>query len=192
MNCKKTALAVRAFGSFKNNWATPDATIGKIIELEKDMVRMEDEINQQGLAFKREEGTDVFIITKDTIHSVNSTELQLYPIPDLSLVPPNGQIFAYTLPRSYVNTNNKVIGTVYTTINENGTFHNPDITKLNNNYSVNYYTSDKPGINISDFNPFDIYTLGDLRIEWMPKPTTLTSPAKVVLNYRCQKCVEVI
>ena len=34
MNCKK----------FKNNWSTPDATIGKINELEKDMVRMEDEI----------------------------------------------------------------------------------------------------------------------------------------------------
>lgn len=174
MNCKR----------FKNNWSTPDATIGKIIELEKDMVRMEDEINQQGLAFKREEGTDTFIITKDTIHSVSSTELQLYPIPDLSLVPVNGQIFAYTLPRLYVNTNNQVIGTVYTTLNENGTFHNPDINKLQglDNYSVSYYTSDKPGIKISDFNPFDMYTLGELRIEWMPKPTTLTSPAKVVCD----------
>ena len=172
MNCKK----------FKNNWSTPDATIGKIIELEKDMVRMEDEINQQGLAFKREEGTDTFIITKDTIHSVNSTELNLYPIPDLSLVPVNGQIFAYTLPRRYVNTNNKVIGTVYTTLNENGTFHNPDVNKTNTNYIVSYYNSDKPGIKISDFNPFDMYTLGELRIEWMPKPTTLTSPAKVVCD----------
>lgn len=173
MNCKK----------FKNNWSTPDATIGKIIELEKEVVRMEDEINQQGLAFKREEGTDVFIITKETIHSVNSTELNLYPIPDLSLVPVNGQIFAYTLPRRYVNTNNKVINTVYTTINENGTFHNPDINKgSNNQYNVNYYNSNKPGITISDFNPFDMYTLGELRIEWMPKPTTLTSPAKVVCD----------
>ena len=172
MNCKK----------FKNNWSTPDATIGKIIELEKDMVRMEDEINQQGLAFKREEGTDTFIITKDTIHSVNSTELNLYPIPDLSLVPVNGQIFAYTLPRRYVNTNNKVIGTVYTTLNENGTFHNPDVNKTNTNYIVSYYNSDKSGIKISDFNPFDMYTLGELRIEWMPKPTTLTSPAKVVCD----------
>ena len=172
MNCKK----------FKNNWSTPDATIGKIIELEKDVVRMEDEINQQGLAFKREEGTDTFIITKDTIHSVNSTELNLYPIPDLSLVPVNGQIFAYTLPRRYVNTNNKVIGTVYTTLNENGTFHNPDVNKTNTNYIVSYYNSDKPGIKISDFNPFDMYTLGELRIEWMPKPTTLTSPAKVVCD----------
>lgn len=176
------------------NWSTPDATIGKINELEKDVVRMEGEINQQGLAFKREEGTDVFIITKDTIHSVNSTELNLYPIPDLSLVPPAGQIFAYTLPRRYVNTNNKVIGTVYTTLEaqsaesqglkENNMFNNPDITKLspNNTYSVSYYTSDKPGIKISDFNPFDMYTLGELRIEWMPKPTTLTSPAKVVCD----------
>lgn len=173
MNCKK----------FKNNWSTPDATIGKIIELEKDMVRMEDEINQQGLAFKREEGTDVFIITKDTIHSVSSTELNLYPIPDLSLVPVNGQIFAYTLPRRYVNTNNKVINTVYTTINRNGTFHNPNITKQPGaQYIVSYYNSDKPGITISDFNPFDMYTLGELRIEWMPKPTTLTSPAKVVCD----------
>ena len=174
MTCKK----------FKNNWSTPDATIGKIIELEKDMVRMEDEINQQGLAFKREEGTDTFIITKDTIHSVNSTELNLYPIPDLSLVPVNGQIFAYTLPRRYVNTNNKVINTVYTTVNENGTFNNPDINKVQgvDNYNVNYYTSNKPGIKISDFNPFDMYTLGELRIEWMPKPTTLTSPAKVVCD----------
>ena len=218
---------------FTYNWSTPDATIGKLNELEKDMVRLEDEttgkfnalenevvrledettskfnalvndvarlddeINQQGLAFKREEGTDVFIITKDTIHSVNSTELQLYPIPDLSLVPPTGQIFAYTLPRSYVNTNNKVIGTVYTTLKarsaespgliENNTFNNPDITKIdplnpNSKYSVSYYTSDKPGIKISDFNPFDMYTLGELRIEWMPKPTTLTSPAKVVCD----------
>ena len=173
MNCKK----------FKNNWSTPDATIGKIIELEKDMVRMEDEINQQGLAFKREEGTDVFIITKDTIHSVSSTELNLYPIPDLSLVPVNGQIFAYTLPRRYVNTNNKVIDTVYTTVKENGTFHNPNITKRQGaQYIVSYYNSDKPGITISDFNPFDMYTLGELRIEWMPKPTTLTSPAKVVCD----------
>lgn len=164
------------------NWSTPDATIGKLIELEKDVVRLEDEIEQQGLAFKREEGTDVFTITKDTIHSVNSTELNLYPIPDLSLVPPAGQIFAYTLPRRYINTNNQVIGTVYTTINENNKFNNPSITKLNTQYSVSYYTSDKPGIKISDFNPFDMYTLGELRIEWIPKPTTLTSPAKVVCD----------
>lgn len=177
---------------FTYNWSTPDATTGKIIKLENDVVRLEDEINQQGLAFKREEGTDTFIITKETIHSVNSTELNLYPIPDLSLVPVNGQIFAYTLPRSYVNTNNKVIGTVYTTLNENNTFNNPDITKTNTkaalrqepgaHYAVSYYTSDKPGIKISDFNPFDMYTLGELRIEWMPKPTTLTSPAKVVCD----------
>lgn len=174
------------------NWSTPDATIGKLNELEKDMVRMEGEISQQGLAFKREEGTDAFIITKDTIHSVNSTELNLYPIPDLSRVPPTGQIFAYTLPRRYVNTNNQVIGTVYTTLDENNIlsqglspqsgFNNPDITKLNDKYSVSYYTSDKPGIKISDFNPFDMYTLGELRIEWIPKPTTLTSPAKVVCD----------
>ena len=167
---------------FNYNWSTPDATTGKLIELEKDMVRLEDEINQQGLAFKREEGTDVFIITKDTIHSVNSTELNLYPIPDLSHVPAAGQIFAYTLPRSYVNTNNKVINTVYTTLNANGTFHNPAITKTQSQYIVSYYNSDKPGITISDFNPFDMYTLGELRIEWMPKPTTLTSPAKVVCD----------
>ena len=166
----------------KFNWSTPDATIGKINELEKEVVRMEDEINQQGLAFKREEGTDAFIITKDTIHSVNSTELNLYPIPDLSHVPPTGEIFAYTLPRSYVNTNNQVIGTVYTTLNENNTFNNPAITKVNAQYIVSYITSDKPGIEISDFNPFDMYTLGELRIEWMPKPTTLTSPAKVVCD----------
>lgn len=172
LNCKK----------FTYNWSTPDATIGKLNELEKEVVKMEDEINQQGLAFKREEGTDVFIITKDTIHSVNSTELQLYPIPDLSLVPVDGQIFAYTLPRRYVNTNNQVIGTVYTTVDENGTFHNPDITKSGAQYNVSYYTSDKPGIKISDFNPFDMYTLGELRIEWIPKPTTLTSPAKVVCD----------
>lgn len=182
LNCNK----------FTYNWSTPDATIGKINELEKEVVRMEDEINQQGLAFKREEGTDTFTITKDTIHSVNSTELQLYPIPDLSLVPPTGQIFAYTLPRRYVNTNNQVIGTVYTTLNENNTFNNPDITKTNDKaalrqepgaqYSVTYYTSDSPGIKISDFNPFDMYTLGELRIEWIPKPTTLTSPAKVVCD----------
>ena len=164
------------------NWSTPDATTGKIIKLEKEVVRLEDEINQQGLAFKREEGTDTFIITKETIHSLNSTELQLYPIPDLSLVPPTGQIFAYTLPRSYVNTKNHVIGTVYTTVNENNTFNNPDITKVEAKYVVTYYTSDKPGIVISDFNPFDMYTLGELRIEWMPKPTTLTSPAKVVCD----------
>lgn len=182
-NCNKAALAARACGSFKYNWATPDATIGKINELEKEVVRMEGEINQQGLAFKREEGTDVFIITKDTIHSVNSTELNLYPIPDLSLVSPTGQIFAYTLPRRYVNTNNQVIGTVYTTLDESQSgFNNPAITKLNDNYSVSYYTSDKPGIKISDFNPFDMYTLGELRIEWIPKPTTLTSPAKVVCD----------
>lgn len=167
---------------FNYNWSTPDATTGKIIKLENDVVRLEDEINQQGLAFKREEGTDVFIITKETIHSVDSTELNLYPIPDLSHVPPTGQIFAYTLPRSYVNTKNQVIGTVYTTLNENNTFNNPDITKANTNYIVSYYTSDKPGIVISDFNPFDMYTLGELRIEWMPKPTTLTSPAKVVCD----------
>lgn len=172
---------------FMFNWSTPDATTGKIIKLENDVARLENEINQQGLAFKREEGTDTFIITKDTIHSVDSTELKLYPIPDLSHVPPTGQIFAYTLPRSYVNTSNKVIGTVYTTLNENGTFNNPDITKIeplspNSNYSVSYYTSDKPGIVISDFNPFDMYTLGELKIEWMPKPTTLTSPAKVVCD----------
>ena len=177
---------------FIYNWSTPDATIGKLNELEKEVVRMEGEINQQGLAFKREEGTDTFIITKDTIHSVNSTELNLYPIPDLSLVPPTGKIFAYTLPRRYVNTNNQVIGTVYTTINENNTlsqgllpqsvFNNPVITKLNDKHSVSYYTSDKPGIKISDFNPFDMYTLGELRIEWIPKPTTLTSPAKVVCD----------
>ena len=160
---------------FRNNWSTPDATIGKINELEE-------EINQQGLAFKREEGTDVFIITKDTIHSVNSTELKLYPIPDLSHVPPTGQIFAYTLPRRYVNTNNQVIGTVYTTLEENNMFNNPAITKVNAQYSVSYTTSDKPGIKISDFNPFDMYTLGELKIEWIPKPTTLTSPAKVVCN----------
>lgn len=171
----------------KFNWSTPDATTGKIIGLEKEVVRLENEINQQGLAFKREEGTDVFIITKDTIHSVDSTELKLYPIPDLSHVPPTGQIFAYTLPRSYVNTKNQVIGTVYTTLNENNTFNNPDITKIeplspNSKYAVSYYTSDKPGIVISDFNPFDMYTLGELRIEWMPKPTTLTSPAKVVCD----------
>lgn len=166
----------------KFNWSTPDATTGKIIKLENEVVRLEEEINQQGLAFKREEGTDVFIITKDTIHSVNSTELKLYPIPDLSHVPPTGQIFAYTLPRNYVNTKNKVIGTVYTTLNENNTFNNPDITKIENKYAVSYYTSDKPGIKISDFNPFDMYTLGELRIEWMPKPTTLTSPAKVVCD----------
>ena len=164
------------------NWSTPDATTGKIIKLEKEVVRLEDEINQQGLAFKREEGTDTFIITKETIHSLDSTELQLYPIPDLSLVPPTGQIFAYTLPRSYVNTKNHVIGTVYTTVNENNTFNNPDITKVEAKYVVTYYTSDKPGIVISDFNPFDMYTLGELRIEWMPKPTTLTSPAKVVCD----------
>ena len=182
MTCNKATLATRASGSFNYNWSTPDATIGKINELEKEVVRMEDEINQQGLAFKREEGTDVFIITKETIHSVNSTELQLYPIPDLSLVPPTGQTFAYTLPRSYVNTKNQVIGTVYTTLNENNTFNNPDITKIEKKYSVSYYTSDKPGIKIGDFNPFDMYTLGELRIEWMPKPTTLTSPAKVVCD----------
>ena len=167
---------------FTYNWSTPDATIGKLNELEKDVVKLEGEINQQGLAFKREEGTDVFIITKDTIHSVNSTELNLYPIPDLSLVPPTGQIFAYTLPRRYVNTNNQVIGTVYTTIEQNNKFNNPAITKSGNQYSVSYYTSDKPGIKISDFNPFDMYTLGELRIEWIPKPTTLTSPAKVVCD----------
>lgn len=172
LNCNK----------FIYNWSTPDATIGKLNELEKEVVKMEGEINQQGLAFKREEGTEVFIITKETIHSVNSTELQLYPIPDLSLVPVDGQIFAYTLPRRYVNANNQVIGTVYTTLKENGAFNNPDITKTNTNYSVSYYTSDKPGIKISDFNPFDMYTLGELRIEWIPKPTTLTSPAKVVCD----------
>lgn len=190
---------------FSFNWSTPDATTGKIIKLEKevvrldeettskfntlknDVVRLEDEINQQGLAFKREEGTDVFIITKETIHSVDSTELKLYPIPDLSHVPPTGQIFAYTLPRSYVNSKNQVIGTVYTTLNENNTFNNPEITKIeplspNSKYAVTYFTSDKPGIVISDFNPFDMYTLGELRIEWIPKPTTLTSPAKVVCD----------
>ena len=168
---------------FTYNWSTPDATIGKINELEKDVARLEDEINQQGLAFKREEGTDVFTITKETIHSVDSTELKLYPIPDLSHVPPTGQIFAYTLPRRYVNPKNLVIGTVYTTLKENNTFNNPDITKIDDNqYSVSYYTSDKPGIVISDFNPFDMYTLGELRIEWMPKPTTLTSSAKVVCD----------
>ena len=167
---------------FNYNWSTPDATIGKINELEKEVVKMEGEINQQGLAFKREEGTDVFIITKDTIHSVDSTELNLYPIPDLSLVPPTGQIFAYTLPRRYVNTNNQVIGTVYTTLEQNNMFNNPAITKPGAQYSVSYYTSDKPGIKISDFNPFDMYTLGELRIEWIPKPTTLTSPAKVVCD----------
>lgn len=167
---------------FTYNWSTPDATIGKLNELEKDVIRLEDEINLQGLAFKREEGTDVFIITKETIHSVNSTELQLYPIPDLSHVPSTGQIFAYTLPRRYINTNNQVIGTVYTTLNENNTFNNPVIVKVDNQYNVSYYTSDKPGIKISDFNPFDMYTLGELRIEWMPKPTTLTSPAKVVCD----------
>lgn len=181
LNCNK----------FTYNWSTPDATIGKLNELEKDVVRLEDEINQQGLAFKREEGTDVFIITKDTIHSVNSTELKLSPIPDISRVPIGGQIFAYTLPRRYVNANNQVIGTVYTTVYENSTFNNPVITKvkpqgesqgLNNQYSVNYYSSDNPGIKISDFNPFDMYTLGELRIEWIPKPTTLTSPAKVVCD----------
>lgn len=172
--------------NFTYNWSTPDATIGKINELEKDVVRLEYEINQQGLAFKREEGTDTFIITKDTIHSVKSTILQLYPIPDLSLVPVGGQIFAYTLPRRYINTKNRVIGTVYTTLNENGTFNNPEIFKIEgfstNKYGVIYNTSDKPGIIISDFNPFDMYTLGELRIEWMPKPTTLTSPAKVVCD----------
>ena len=177
---------------FTYNWSTPDATAGKLNELEKDVIRLEKEINQQGLAFKREEGTDVFTITKDTIHSVNSTELKLYPIPDLSHVPPTGQIFAYTLPRRYVNTNNQVIGTVYTTLNENNMlsqglspqsgFNNPDIVKVSNQYSVSYYTSDKPGIKISDFNPFDMYTLGELRIDWIPKPTTLTSPAKVVCD----------
>lgn len=190
--------------NFNYNWSTPDATTGKIIklendvtrledettskfnELENDVTRMEDEINQQGLAFKREEGTDVFIITKETIHSLDFTELQLYPIPDLSRVPLGGQIFAYTLPRRYVNSKNRVIGTVYTTLNENNTFNNPDITKIegfsSNKYAVTYYTSNKPGIVISDFNPFDMYTLGELRIEWMPKPTTLTSPAKVVCD----------
>lgn len=171
---------------FTYNWSTPDATTGKIIKLENDVTKLEDEINQQGLAFKREEGTDAFIITKETIHSLDSTELQLYPIPDLSLVPVGGQIFAYTLPRYYVNSKNRVIGTVYTTLNENNTFNNPNITKIDgfspNRYSVFYYTSDKPGIVISDFNPFDMYTLGELRIEWMPKPTTLTSPAKVVCD----------
>lgn len=167
---------------FIYNWSTPDATIGKLNELEKEVVKMEGEINQQGLAFKREEGTDTFIITKDTIHSVNSTELQLYPIPDLSLVPPTGQIFAYTLPRRYINANNQVIGTVYTTLEQNNIFNNPVITKVNDKHNVSYYTSDKPGIKISDFNPFDMYTLGELRIEWIPKPTTLTSPAKVVCD----------
>ena len=115
---------------FTYNWSTPDATIGKLNELEKEVVKMEDEINQQGLAFKREEGTDTFIITKDTIHSVDSVELQLYPIPDLSLVPVDGQIFAYTLPRRYVNSRNHVIGTVYTTLNANNTFNNPDVFKI--------------------------------------------------------------
>ena len=190
LNCNK----------FTYNWSTPDATTGKIIKLEKEVTRLDDEttskfnalendvtrlneeINQQGLAFKREEGTDTFIITKETIHSLDSTELQLYPIPDLSHVPPTGRIFAYTLPRRYVNTKNKVIGTVYTTVNENNTFNNPDITKIETKYVVTYYTSNKPGIVISDFNPFDMYTLGELRIEWMPKPTTLTSPAKVVCD----------
>lgn len=170
----------------KFNWSTPDATTGKIIELEKDVVRLEDEINQQGLSFKREEGTDTFIITKDTIHSLDSVQLQLYPIPDLSLVPVGGQIFAYTLPRRYINVKNQVIGTVYTTLNKNNTFNNPEIVKIKgfspNKYGVIYNTSDKPGIIISDFNPFDMYTLGELRIEWMPKPTTLTSPAKVVCD----------
>lgn len=173
LNCNK----------FTYNWSTPDATIGKLNELEKDVERLDEEISQQGLAFKREEGTDVFIITKETIHSVNSTELKLYPIPDLSRVPLGGQIFAYTLPRSYVNTNNQVIGTVYTTLNEtHDIFNNPVITKVNNQYTVNYYSSDNPGIKISDFNPFDMYILGELRIEWIPKPTTLTSPAKVVCD----------
>lgn len=171
---------------FTYNWSTPDATTGKIIELEKDVVRLEDEINQQGLAFKREEGTDTFTITKETIHSVDSVELRLYPIPDLSHVPVGGQIFAYTLPRRYINVKNRVIGTVYTTLNKNNKFNNPEITKIEglspNIYAVTYYTSDEPGIVISDFNPFDMYTLGELRIEWMPKPTTLTSPAKVVCD----------
>ena len=167
---------------FNYNWSTPDVTTGKLNELEKEVEMLEGEISQQGLAFKREEGTDVFIITKETIHSVDSTELKLYPIPDLSLVPATGQIFAYTLPRRYINTNNQVIGTVYTTLDENNTFNNPAITKVGAQYSVSYYTSDKPGIKISDFNPFDMYTLGELRIEWIPKPTTLTSPAKVVCD----------
>lgn len=171
---------------FSYNWSTPDATTGKIIKLEKDVVRLEDEINQQGLSFKREEGTDTFTITKETIHSLSSTILYLYPIPDLSHVPPTGQIFAYTLPRRYINFKNQVIGTVYTTLNENNTFNNPEIFKIEgfstNKYGVMYNTSDKPGIIISDFNPYDMYTLGELRIEWMPKPTTLTSPAKVVCD----------
>ena len=44
MNCKKAALAAGAFGSFKNNWATPDATIGKLNELENEIKNIADVI----------------------------------------------------------------------------------------------------------------------------------------------------
>lgn len=44
MNCKRAALAAGACGSFKNNWATPDATIGKINELEDEIKNIADVI----------------------------------------------------------------------------------------------------------------------------------------------------
>lgn len=163
------------------NWAIPDYTTYKIDELEKDVEKLEEEISQQGLGFKREEGTESFYISKDTIHVVNTSTINFYPLPDLSLVKNDENVLAYTLPRNYINDNNEVIGTVYSKKSDNN-FLNPSITKNQNTYTLTYTTNANPQLNISDRNPFDMYVLGELKIEWIPKPTTLSSPAKVVCD----------
>lgn len=149
------------------NWATPPASTSSV---------------SPELQFEEKVGIEHYVITKNDITKPSEHTIRILNSPSVLDLPEDSQIFSYELPRSYINGNNEVIGTVYSTKKAVGggyRFNNPTLTKNAEHYDLTFTLGDHPELTISDASPLNLYMLGSIRIEWLPEPTTLTTPAKI-------------
>lgn len=152
------------------NWATPPSTSSVSPDLQ----------------FEEKVGIEHYVITKDDLITPSEHTLQILNSPSVLDLPEDSQIFSYELPRSYINENNEVIGTVYSTKKVVGAgyrFNNPTLTKNSDHYDLTFTLGDHPELTISDESPLNLYMVGSIRIEWLPEPTTLTTPAKIKCDF---------